>query len=88
MNSPPPTGHSLSTWQGVIRRYAAYLPVSSATPIVSLNEGNTPLIRAPNFVEAIGDLDAAPGRAAVGVEADCALGGIVLLAGDRQQREL
>ena len=54
MNPPPPTGHSLSTWQGVIRRYAAYLPVSSATPIVSLNEGNTPLIRAPNFVEAIG----------------------------------
>src|SRR6266446_10585877 len=54
MNPAPPTGHSLSTWQGVIRRYAAYLPVSSATPIVSLNEGNTPLIRAQNFVEAIG----------------------------------
>jgi threonine synthase len=39
---------------GVIRRYAGYLPVSDATPVVSLNEGNTPLIRADNFVEAIG----------------------------------
>ena len=41
-------------WQGVIHRYAAYLPVTAATPIISLNEGNTPLIRVPNFVEAIG----------------------------------
>jgi threonine synthase len=41
-------------WQGVIRRYAAHLPVSDKTPIVTLNEGNTPLVRVPNFVEAIG----------------------------------
>jgi threonine synthase len=41
-------------WQGVIHRYAEYLPVSSDTPVISLNEGNTPLIRVPNFVEAIG----------------------------------
>ena len=41
-------------WQGVIHRYASYLPVSAATPIITLNEGNTPLIRVPNFVEAIG----------------------------------
>src|SRR3989442_12457499 len=41
-------------WQGIIHRYAAYLPVTAATPIITLNEGNTPLIRAPNFVEAIG----------------------------------
>src|SRR5688572_800915 len=41
-------------WQGVIHRYAAYLPVTEATPIITLNEGNTPLIAAPNFVEAIG----------------------------------
>src|SRR5678809_1063775 len=45
---------SLERWQGVIHRYAEYLPVSEATPVVSLNEGNTPLIRADNFVEAIG----------------------------------
>ncbi len=41
-------------WPGVIRRYAEYLPVTDATPIVTLLEGNTPLIPAPNFVEAIG----------------------------------
>src|SRR5260221_4912469 len=41
-------------WQGVIHRYSAYLPVTDATPVVTLNEGNTPLIPVPNFVEAIG----------------------------------
>jgi threonine synthase len=41
-------------WQGVIHRYAEYLPVTSETSIVTLCEGNTPLIRVPNFVEAIG----------------------------------
>src|SRR5688572_3564730 len=41
-------------WQGVIHQYAQYLPVTDATPIISLNEGNTPLIQAHNFVEAIG----------------------------------
>ena len=33
-------------YQGVISRYAAYLPVSSKTPVVSLLEGNTPLLHA------------------------------------------
>ena len=33
-------------WHGIIRQYREFLPVSPATPIVSLNEGNTPLIRA------------------------------------------
>jgi len=39
---------------GVIARYARYLPVSDATPVVTLNEGDTPLIRADNLVAAIG----------------------------------
>src|SRR5262245_9956047 len=43
-----------SDWQGVIARYASFLPVSDATPVVTLNEGNTPLIRADRFVAAIG----------------------------------
>lgn len=34
---------------GLIRRYRAYLPVSDSTPIVSLNEGSTPLIHAPRL---------------------------------------
>jgi threonine synthase len=41
-------------WRGVIHQYAQFLPVSEATPIISLDEGNTPLIAARNFVEAIG----------------------------------
>jgi threonine synthase len=41
-------------WDGVIRHYAQHLPVTGATPVVSLNEGNTPLISADNFVAAIG----------------------------------
>src|SRR5690349_11847193 len=41
-------------WNGVIRKYAAHLPVTDATPIISLNEGNTPLVRVDGFVKAIG----------------------------------
>jgi threonine synthase len=35
-------------WPGLIRQYAAYLPVSDATPVVTLHEGNTPLIPIDN----------------------------------------
>ena len=31
---------------GIIERYQEFLPVTEATPIISLNEGNTPLILA------------------------------------------
>jgi len=41
-------------WRGVIDHYSKYLPVNSATPIVTLAEGNTPLIPVPNLIEAIG----------------------------------
>ncbi len=34
---------------GVISRYREYLPVSEATPIISLSEGSTPLIHAPKL---------------------------------------
>lgn len=43
-----------SPWRGIVREYAAYLPVSETTPIISLNEGNTPLIPLCGFVKAIG----------------------------------
>lgn len=32
-------------WKGLIERYRKYLPVSDATPVVTLQEGNTPLLR-------------------------------------------
>ena len=39
---------------GVIARYRAYLPVSDATPVVSLGEGGTPLIHSPRLSELVG----------------------------------
>jgi len=35
--------------RGVISRYREYLPVTPATPVVSLNEGSTPLIYSPKL---------------------------------------
>jgi len=32
-------------WPGVIRSYSDFLPVDAKTPIVTLNEGNTPLVK-------------------------------------------
>jgi threonine synthase len=52
MNPNFPTGGR--RWRGVIEAYRSWLPVSDATPIVSLDEGNTPLVRADNFVRQIG----------------------------------
>jgi len=39
---------------GVIRRYRGFLPVSEDTPVISLNEGGTPLIEAPGIVNELG----------------------------------
>ncbi len=41
-------------WEGVIHKYREYLPVSDKTPIITLHEGNTPLVKADNLSEAIG----------------------------------
>lgn len=34
-------------WKGIIDCYRTYLPVTNKTPVITLNEGNTPLIFAP-----------------------------------------
>lgn len=39
---------------GLIDKYKKYLPVSDSTKIITLNEGNTPLIKANNLAKAIG----------------------------------
>jgi len=41
-------------YQGLINKYAEFLPVTDATPVVTLNEGNTPLIKADNLAKKIG----------------------------------
>ena len=40
---------------GVINKYKAYLPITKKTPIISLNEGATPLIRAGHIEKIIGN---------------------------------
>jgi threonine synthase len=44
----------MSAWRGVIEQYRKYLPVTDKTPVVSLCEGNTPLIHAYNLEKIIG----------------------------------
>lgn len=41
-------------YQGLINRYREFLPVDDSTPVVTLNEGNTPLIKADNLAKKIG----------------------------------
>ena len=38
---------------GIINSYRAYLPVSEKTPVITLHEGDTPLIPAPRLAKAI-----------------------------------
>lgn len=41
-------------WPGLIEAYRRYLPVTETTPVVTLHEGNTPLIPAPAIAQRIG----------------------------------
>ncbi len=41
-------------WPGLIEAYREYLPVTEKTPVVTLLEGNTPLIPVPSITERIG----------------------------------
>ena len=41
-------------WQGLINQYKEFLPVNEDTPMVSLYEGNTPLIKSLNLSKELG----------------------------------
>src|SRR5690625_882571 len=41
-------------WQGLIKEYASYLPVTEETPALTLHEGNTPLVYFPHLSEELG----------------------------------
>ena len=41
-------------WQGLINQYQEFLPVNENTPLVSLYEGNTPLIKSLNLSKELG----------------------------------
>ena len=43
----------MNPWRGVIEEYRKFLPVTEKTPVISLGEGSTPLIRATRLAQAI-----------------------------------
>ncbi len=42
-----------SEWQGIIKKYFDFFPVSEKTPIVTLLEGNTPLLKVNNLTKTL-----------------------------------
>ncbi len=52
----PEKAHDVATggWKGLIATYHRYLPVDDRTPIVTLLEGNTPLIPVPTISDRLG----------------------------------
>ncbi len=49
-----PVTSSPQSWSGLIETYRPYLPVTEKTPVITLLEGNTPLIPLPAIQERIG----------------------------------
>jgi len=45
----------IQNYNGVIDRYKEYLPITDKTPIITLKEGNTPLIYAKYFSQLLGE---------------------------------
>ena len=50
MSPIPPASHK----PGVLRRYRSYLPVTEATPLITLGEGDTPLVPSRRLGERVG----------------------------------
>jgi threonine synthase len=44
----------LARWPGLIEHYRQFLPIAGDTPVVTLNEGNTPLIENPELARRLG----------------------------------
>ena len=44
----------IAGWRGLIEEYREFLPVSDDTPVVTLQEGNTPLLPAPKLSDRLG----------------------------------
>ncbi len=54
MTTPRASGIRQQHWPGLIEQYRAWLPVTPTTPVVSLLEGNTPLIFSPTLSRRVG----------------------------------
>ncbi len=49
-----PSHEATPPWRGVIERYREFLPVGEETPVITLLEGNTPLLPARRLAEKLG----------------------------------
>ncbi|MDG2616348.1 threonine synthase [Thermoleptolyngbya sichuanensis A183] len=54
VDRPASSASSAAAWGGLIETYRRYLPVTAQTPVVTLLEGNTPLIPVPAIAQEIG----------------------------------
>ncbi|MGW0732859.1 threonine synthase [Streptomyces sp. NPDC002851] len=54
MSNPPAPRTGAHQWRGIIEEYRERLPVSEATPVVTLGEGGTPLVHAEVLSELTG----------------------------------
>lgn len=52
--SPFTANSNRQAWPGLIEAYRQYLPVTETTPVVTLLEGNTPLIPVPSIAQMVG----------------------------------
>ncbi|MGH7931725.1 MAG: threonine synthase, partial [Candidatus Binataceae bacterium] len=50
----PMTAARLTRWPGLIQHYRRFLPVNPGTPVVTLNEGSTPLIESAALADRLG----------------------------------
>lgn len=53
-NTLAPLAQKANGWPGLIEAYRSYLPVTDKTPVVTLHEGNTPLIPVPSIAAEVG----------------------------------
>lgn len=47
----------MKAWNGLLREYREYLPITDKTPLITLHEGNTPLIKAEKIVKELGGIE-------------------------------
>ena len=45
----------MEQYKGIIERYRKFMPVTSKTPVITLHEGNTPLIRLKRLEALVSD---------------------------------
>ncbi len=50
----PQRSARLRRWPGIIEHYRRFLPIAPGAPVVTLNEGNTPLIESPDLARRLG----------------------------------